>query len=192
MNQCCNSFTWLAYFRQYTHACTHTLWVSCSLYAKLKANHLGERGINLLVALSAQRWINTFCFKFLFVQFILNFYFFIFFTSVVYFQCFYDVLRRNKRILIFVDKLPHGTSTHTQTDYPCCFVGGWWSCITVSCPRGLCCLCLLVELWFPRGSSCIVFNIWCLLCRLSLSYSSLCLYFSLHHQFPLPLPPSTS
>lgn len=75
------------------------------------------------------------------------------------------------------------TSTHTQTDYPWCFVGGWWSCITVSRPRGLCCLCLLVELWFPKGSSCIVFNIWCLLCRLSLSYSSLCLYFSLITSF---------
>lgn len=40
--------------------------------------------------------------------------FFFFFTSVVYFQCLYDALRRNKRILIFVDKLTHCTLPHTR------------------------------------------------------------------------------
>ena len=102
---------------------------SCSLCAKLKANHLfagrWERGINLLIKL-AWRWIKTFwtfALSFLFVHFIMCF---SCFTSVVYFQWFYDVLRRNKCILFFFDKLPHCTlpDTHRQITHDALWEAG--------------------------------------------------------------------
>lgn len=62
------------------------------------------------------------------------------------------------------DKHNHNYRTHTGIDYPWCFVGGCWSCIIVSHPRGLCRLWFPMELYFPEDH---LTNIWRLICHLS-------------------------